>query len=151
MKRYSNADFAFNLPDQWPYRDESDATAQVAVFDCPDAPARLTISLRRYAPETPQTLVAEAFTEFVQIRRSAELEVSEDPEDILLTDEEIVDGGGYLFSKYAGVHGPADRRFAALIAAENGKMLCFYVESVGTSSEYLTDLANSIFDSVVVH
>lgn len=80
MKRYSNPDFAFNLPDQWPYRDESDATAQVAVFDPPDAPVRLTISLRRYAPEMPQTLVAEAFAEFVQIRRSAELEVSEDPD-----------------------------------------------------------------------
>ncbi len=35
MKRYANADFAFVLPGEWPHRDESDATVQVSVFDCP--------------------------------------------------------------------------------------------------------------------
>ncbi len=69
--------------------------------------------------------MAEGFTEFVRLRRASEAEVSDDPKDVLLTPEKIVNGGDYLFSKYAGIHGPADRRFAALITAENSKVLSF--------------------------
>lgn len=38
MKRHSNSDFAFDLPGEWPYRDESDATAYVAVFGSSNIP-----------------------------------------------------------------------------------------------------------------
>jgi len=98
MKRYASADFAFVLPGEWHHRDESDATAHVSVFDCPDKSVRLTISLRRYAPETPHTFVAKAFAAFVRLRRASEADLSEDPKDVLLTQEKIVDGGGFHFS-----------------------------------------------------
>ncbi|MDV6034740.1 MAG: hypothetical protein F9B45_32540 [Phycisphaera sp. RhM] len=150
MKKYSNSDFSFVLPDEWACRDESDASMQLSVFECPDAASRVTVSLRRYAPETPHSDVAESFSEFVRIRRSAEVDVCDSPDDLVLTPEEIVNGGDYLYCKYAGIHGPQDRRLAALLTAENGKMLCFYVESSGTSDDYFNSLANSIFDSIEV-
>ena len=151
IKRYANSDFAFVLPGEWPYRDESDATTRITAIENPNAPARLTVSLRRFTPDTPPAVVAQAFTEFVRLRRAAEVEVSEDPEDVLLTEESIVDGGAFLYSKYAGIHGSAERRFAALLTAENGKMLCFYVESNLTSDEYFNSLTNDILDSIEVH
>ena len=151
MKQYSNSDFNFVLPGDWPFRDDSDEDVQLSVFECPDSPTRLTVSLRRFSPNTPHADVIEAFTDFVRIRRSAEIEVCSSPDDIILTPENIVDEGDYMFCKYAGIHGPQDRRLAALMIAENAKMLCFYVESTGTTDAYFNELANSIFDSLEVH
>lgn len=92
-----------------------------------------------------------AIERLFRFRRSAEVEVSTDPEGVLHTEEEIVDGGSYLFSKYAGVHGPKERRFVALLTAGNGKMPCFYVESVGTSNEYINSLASGVLWSIEAH
>lgn len=150
MKKYTNPDFSFVLPNEWPHRDESDDGAQISILRCPDEPTQLTISLRRYAIDTPWSTVVSAFTEFVRIRRSAETDICESPSDLILTPEEIVNGGEYLYCKYAGIHGPQDRRLAALLTAENGKMLCFYVESTGTSDDYFNEVANAIFESIEV-
>jgi hypothetical protein len=151
MKRYSNPEFSFVLPEVWDARDESDSSMQISVFERPDAPTRLTISLRRFDPETSHGDVAEAFSELVRIRRMAEVDVCESPEDIILTPENIVDHGDYLYCKYGGIHRPQDRRLAALLTAENGKLLCFYVESTGTSDGYFNELANGIFNSIEVY
>ena len=55
-----------------------------------------------------------------------------------------------MYCKYAGIHGPQDRLLAALLTAERGKRLCFYVESTGTSDDYFNEVSNAIFKSIEV-
>jgi hypothetical protein len=145
VKLYKNEYCQFALPEEWPCIPDP----ELAIFQSPDQRFRLTISVRPINRGIDNAETGALFSEYVRCRRLSELEVAQ-KDDVLLTPEQIVDGGGFWYSKYAGIHKSANRRVAALMTIENCKLVTFYVESVGTTDEDFNLLANFVFENANV-
>ncbi len=146
MKTYGHSAFSVAVPLDW--EETPDSNDETIILRSKNGKDQLTISVMYFKPGTKREEVKKSFERYLETRREAER--TETKGKAMLTDAKITDKGEYLFTKYGGYEKSSDRRFIALVTAENGKLLTFYVESLRTSDEHTNQLAAEIFNSAEI-
>jgi hypothetical protein len=146
MKIFRHSAFSVSVPLDWDEKSESND--ETIILSSKDGKDQLTVSVMFFKPGTNKSEIKKSFERYVQARRQAEREEAKG--SLMLTDAPINDKGEYLFTKYGGYEKSSDRRFIALVTTENGKLLTFYVESLGTSDDHTNNLASEIFNSAEI-
>lgn len=145
-KTYRHADFSVRVPFDW--EEPTMSTDETVVLESKNKKASMTISVMHIEDGIEKAELKAAFMKFVQTRRNAEKEAA--TENVFLTEANVVDKGHMLYTKFGGYEKGADRQFIALITAERGKLLTFYIESVETTDGYVNNLAANVFNSIEV-
>jgi hypothetical protein len=140
------SDFELRIPDGWDFLEEECDENQLSLRSA-NGKAGLTLSIRTYKGDETPKQAGDAFTGFVEIRRSAERETSPEMD---LSDIEINQGDGFWYSKWAGRNASTGKRTATLVTLENKKLYTLFVEALETTDEILADLADEIFNSFEV-
>ena len=146
MKTYRHADFSVTVPFDW--EETKKSNDETVILISKNGKDQITISVMYFKPDIKKEEVKKSFQRYLEARRNAEK--TETGGKVVLTDAKVTDNNEYLFTKYGGYEKSRDRRFIALVTAEKGKLLTFYVESLKTSDEHTNTLAAEIFDSVEI-
>lgn len=139
-------EFELDVPDGWREPDES--TDETVIYESPSGAERLTISIFHLTDGLQKSEIFDTIKKIVEMRRDSEKEMSEGK--TTLSDYQIIDRGGAIFTNFVGYEKPLDRRLSNLVTAENRKLISFYLESAGTNDQLHNSLTKAVFSSIVI-
>ena len=145
--RFSNDHVEFYLPIDW--KESRRATQkEPAVFHSGDKSYQLTMSYQFYNVANSKDHVEEMFIDYFDAR--VETEAANLSETGELQYGEVFSEEDAFWRTFAGVDQAKNRRFNGLVAAENGKLFAFYLESTSQSAERHNQLLMEVFGSIQI-
>ena len=147
VMRYSDDHVAFNLPVGWTIVTEATASTP-ASFRSRDGKSQFTVTFQFFDPATPRAEVVKIFERYFDIRYEVERQ-QVTGSDVIRSFSTKQDQKS-IWRTFAGLERNINRRFNGLIAAENGKLITFYIESLGRPGKSHNRLVQAIFGSVVI-
>lgn len=147
VMRYANHHVEFFLPLGWKMEKEA-TTDSPANYLSGNEKIQLLLTYWFYDPEIPKTELNVIFDKYFDVRLATETRYMGQRDIIQAFTKKYDDTS--VWKSFAGFERTTNRRFNGLVAAKNGKLLTFYIESIGEPENEHNELVMAVFASVVI-
>lgn len=144
---YANHHVEFFIPLGWKIEREA-TTDSPANYLSDNEKSQLTLTYYFYDPKIPKTELNLIFDKYFDVRLATETRILGQRDIIRAFTKKYDDTS--VWRSFAGFERTTNRRFNGLVAAENGKLLTFYIETIGRPKNEHIELVMTVFTSVVI-
>ncbi|MDO8554571.1 MAG: hypothetical protein Q7S22_07215 [Candidatus Micrarchaeota archaeon] len=145
--KLSTADYEVCVPLDWKVFKSNEETG-VIILRSSDNTYNMVISPTYYDSTLEQVKIEELFKRSLEVRINAERTSTKN--DLVLSDQNVIVNKERIYVKYSGYEKVLLRIFTTFVIAEKGKLIFFYIESIGTNQEIFFNVCDLIVSSINV-